>query len=411
MAAEIRTIVESELDRYVGAVNRGFGADREEGELDRVREAIGLDRCHAAFDGERVVGTIGSYSFPLAVPGAVDVQAAGLTRVTVAATHRRQGILSSMMATHFDDARANGEAVSVLWASEVAIYGRFGYGPATEMLTLSFDARIAGITKPETLDTLDAIELDEAQKVIPDLRERTRIDRPGKFGRNETWWRLRVFADHEAWRDGASSLRAVVATRDGEPVGYALYRHRKRWDDLDLPDGEIVVTEAAGVDLQAQHTIWWHLANIDLFPRVRFHTESTDCLLPWLAGNSRAISRQHSDGIHLRVLDVETALSTRRYATTGELLFALDDPKQPQSTGTYLLAVDADGVGRCTRTDAAPTVTMSAYALGALYLGSVGTKPLAATGHIAAVSDDGQDLATVDGLFRWPVAAWCDEGF
>ena len=51
--------------------------------------------------------------------------------VSVASTHRRQGLLTSMMRRQLDDVRAWGEPLAVLTASEPGIYGRFGYGAAT----------------------------------------------------------------------------------------------------------------------------------------------------------------------------------------------------------------------------------------------------------------------------------------
>ena len=66
-----------------------------------------------------------------------------------------------------------------------------------------------------------------------------------------------------------------------------------------------------------------------------------------------------------------------------------------------------DGVGHCSQTSSQPTVELSTNALGALYLGSTSARPLAATGHITGVTE----AASLDQLFGWPVAAWCDEGF
>ena len=56
----------------------------------------------------------------------------GLTNVTVSATHRRRGLLNRMMAPDLDVAKEQGEAASILIAAEYPIYGRFGYGPATQ---------------------------------------------------------------------------------------------------------------------------------------------------------------------------------------------------------------------------------------------------------------------------------------
>ena len=56
--------------------------------------------------------------------------AAGVTLVGVLPTHRRQGVLTRLMRAQLDDVRERGEPVAFLWASEGAIYGRFGYGMA-----------------------------------------------------------------------------------------------------------------------------------------------------------------------------------------------------------------------------------------------------------------------------------------
>ena len=323
MTIEVRPIVEAELERYMELCQIGFGGKPEDGEGERIRAVLGLDRTFAAFDGTRMVGTEGAYGLRLTVPGTGDgsndetepetaaepagVPTAGLTRVTVAATDRRRGVLTAMMAAHFADAAEHGEPLSGLWASELPIYGRFGYGPASDAIRISYDARQAGLRAPDRPDDVAFADGDEAALVLPALRERDRLTRPGHYHRSEAWWTHRSFADHEYWRNGASPRRTVIARREGEPVGYATFRHAPRWTDHDLPDGEIRVIDAVGVDLRARHTLWWFLSNIDLHPRVAFWSLPIDCELPWLAANQRAIVRHVTDGLQLRVLDVVAA--------------------------------------------------------------------------------------------------------
>jgi predicted acetyltransferase len=134
----------------------------------------------------------------------------------------------------------------------------------------------------------------------------------------------------------------------------------------------------------------------------------TDCLLPWLTDNQRAVQRRVSDGIHLRVLDVPTALEGRRWDQPGELVFRLRDSRRPDQAGTYRLTVAEDGTATCCGDDAEPSIDLDAQALGALYLGSRTGDDLAAAGLLAG------DRAAIDRarrLFAWPVAAWCDEMF
>jgi len=88
------------------------------------------DRTLAAFDGSLMVGTAGAYSFQFSVPGAV-VPAAGVTLVSVLPTHRRRGVVRSMMVRQLSDIAKGGEPLAGLWASESMLYGRYGYGKAS----------------------------------------------------------------------------------------------------------------------------------------------------------------------------------------------------------------------------------------------------------------------------------------
>ncbi|MEM7275650.1 MAG: GNAT family N-acetyltransferase [Actinomycetota bacterium] len=418
MALEIRTVGEAEAERYTRAITRAFGDDPQDGEDDRLRQVLGLDRTHAAFDGDEVVGTIGSYRMSMPVPGGADLPTAGLTRVSVAATHRRQGILTELIGTHFDHAIGAGEPVSILWASEIPIYSRFGYGQATTIVQATLDARVAGLERPATPDRLSIMEAEAAAELLPGIHEEARRRHPGRFARNDAWWEHRVLPDHEWMREGQSTRRYVVAHRDDRPVGYVLYRQKSHWTDNDLPEGTTHVVEFAAVDDLAEHTLWFYLSSIDLFPHVKAWTIPPDTILPWLAGNARAIGLAHSDGIHLRVLDPEAALSARRYDRAGRVVFEVmdrsaraapdDRPFRTSIAGTYALDVADDGTASCARTEDEPTVRVSTLGLGAAYLGEVATAGLRQAGHL--VGDD-DAVGTFSRTFSWPVAPWCPEGF
>src|SRR5690606_9851466 len=114
---------------------------------------------------EEVVGVSGIYTRQLTVPGAV-VPAAHVTMVSVAATARRRGILTRMMSQIFDGARAAGEPIAVLWASEGRICQRFGYGMASSKLSVTVPTREVTLRPPAG----DAGTLREAP--VAQLRDR-----------------------------------------------------------------------------------------------------------------------------------------------------------------------------------------------------------------------------------------------
>ena len=61
--------------------------------------------CRAAFEGARIVGTLRSWAGRLTVPGCREIRVSSVTGVTVAPTHRRQGILGRMAGSEHGSAK------------------------------------------------------------------------------------------------------------------------------------------------------------------------------------------------------------------------------------------------------------------------------------------------------------------
>ena len=105
--------------------------------------------------------------------------------VGVMPSHRRRGILTQLMRRELDDALGSGEPLSILWASEEPIYGRFGYGVATFKAAISADRdRIAFRGEPEPGARVRLIDAEEAARVLPPIWDRVQADRPGVFARS-----------------------------------------------------------------------------------------------------------------------------------------------------------------------------------------------------------------------------------
>src|SRR5205823_6262719 len=83
-------------ERWGTAMWRGFLQTPREGWAEFAAPEFDLNRTFDGFDGDRVVGTLRSFASELTVPGGAIVPSAALTNVTVAPTHRRQGLLGRM---------------------------------------------------------------------------------------------------------------------------------------------------------------------------------------------------------------------------------------------------------------------------------------------------------------------------
>ena len=356
----------------------------------------------AAFDDEdRIVATFGSFPFEMQVPGG-SLPTGGTTVVTVMPTHRRQGLLTKLMRDHLDTARERGQAMTALWASETVIYGRFGYGIASEDRKLELPAQHAKLLdEPAITGTMRFVDPVEALGILPSIFERAHADRPGVFARNAKWWEKRTLSDHERHRGGFTSMRITVHTRSGEDVGYALWRTKEDKDGLVLQTREVV-----GVDAEAERAVWQFLFGVDLVGKIEARHRPLDDPLHWWLENPRALEQTISDALWVRPLDVKACLEGRRYRTDGTLVLEVSDPIYEDVAGTYRLTV-VDGVGTVERTSEPADLELSVGVLGSLLMGGHG----ADLGRAGRLRGPVEAIDQADLLFGWPVAPFVPEVF
>jgi predicted acetyltransferase len=130
MAIEIRTPPADQLRHFLEIGGKTFSEALRPEDAERDERVLDPTRLFAAYDGDAMVGTAADFGLALTVPGG-ELPAAGVTLVGVLPTHRRRGILNQLMRAEIDAMVARGEPLAILWASEEAIYGRYGYGMAT----------------------------------------------------------------------------------------------------------------------------------------------------------------------------------------------------------------------------------------------------------------------------------------
>src|SRR6476660_7699465 len=90
------------VDAFSDAVDVAFSRPSARGRGPFRRQVMAADiaagRIIAAYDSDRVVGTFGNHQNTVTVPGGAAVPVSAVSAVSVAQTHRRRGILTSMMA-------------------------------------------------------------------------------------------------------------------------------------------------------------------------------------------------------------------------------------------------------------------------------------------------------------------------
>jgi len=372
--------------------------------IDRVRSLPELDYRIGAFDGDAIVGGAGSFTFDMTAPGGAAIETAGLTLVAVLPTHRRRGILLRMMRRHLDDARARGQAVAALFASEGGIYGRFGYGMASISgdvdLPRGHTAFVGPAAPPSRARLVGEVE---AAALFPPIWDRVRPGTPGMLSRSDAWWRTRRLADPESLRGGRGPLNRVLLEIDGRPAAYALYRFAAAVGHRD-PGTPLDVIEAIGSFPEATRALWRYLLDVDIVASYRATHLPPDHPLVFLLAEPRRLGMRLRDALWVRLVDVRAALSRRGYGEGGPLVIEVEDAFCPWNTGRYRIAG-----GSAERTDDAPDLAFDADALGAVYLGGAGFTQLAAAGRV--IERRPGALGQGDTLFRGDRAPWCPEIF
>lgn len=401
MAIVVRSPGEDELRAAMAAGSAAFGDELKDEEFDRHSKVMAADRFLAAYDGATPVGTTGAYPFRLTIPGG-ELAAGGVTWVGVMPSHRRQGVLTQMMRKQLDDLHEWGEPLAILWASEAAIYGRFGYGVAAPETNIQAErARFAWRDDPGPTGVVRLIEGVEARKVIPPLYDRIRRETPGFVTRDDAWWEHYKLADPESMRRGAGPKFFALLELDGEPEGYAIYRVKQGWEH-GYSTSDLRVGDAFATSLRATRELWRFLFGIDLVKRVQGRV---DPALPLflMVTDARNVQLRVFEGVWLRLVDVGAALAGRGYANDDAVVAEVTDEFCPWNAGRWRLGRDAG------RTDDEAELELDVSDLASVYLGAFDFHRLAAAERVRELKPGAIDRAA--GLFRTERPPYCPEDF
>lgn len=417
----IRPITDDEYDGFRLVLQHAFhgGGDRENPPWRQ--QLFEIDRSLAAFDSARPdagpVGATGIYTFGMAVPGGV-LPVAGVTMVGVLPSHRRQGILRSIMRRQIADIAARGEEpIAALWASETPIYGRYGYGKATAHGYFRFGRGDGALDPHAPSDSALSLRLAEPAEVASELAkvyDAVLAGQPGFPTRSDAWW-ARMLHDPEGERHGFSPQRCVLAEHGSGIRGYALYAAQGRWDDTTgLPDGVLEIRELIAADPAAAAALWTDLLGRDLITSVLAdHRPAEDPVLYQLLDARRARSNV-TDGLWVRIIDLPAALARRSYACPVDAVLEVADELLPGNTGRWRLRASAPGGGpasevSCERTDDPADVALDVRELGAAYLGGTRLGTLASAGLVTELRPGA--LGALSAAFTWDPAPWCPRVF
>jgi len=402
---EVRTPRPDELDELEVITSNAFGrrapnwTDAQNEREDRMRP---LDRRILIVDrrGADAAGTIAggcyAYDLSMSLPGGTAVPVAALAGVGVGTAHIGRGAMRLLVNEHLRRSKAAGDAASVLMSSESGIYGRFGYGMATEYAEFEARSLEIGFRADPPGGTIEMLhlgtdELTESAigRLGPCYNNWAR-QTPGALSRSDEWWHV-VLGNVRLWRGGGKHQFAVVHVDDsGEIDGYLLYRIEPKDETLSghgRPVSSVIIHELLSTNVAAELALFDYAISVPLTRAVHWELAPLRPALQTTLTDRRHLwQTARLDMMWLRPLNLSALLEQRAYRVRSHVTFELDDQLFDDLRGPWKLEAHG-GKGTLNRFEGEADVRLGPAELGSLVLGGTRAIDLAAVGHIEGSAD------------------------
>lgn len=397
MALEIRTPKLDEWTAVCLADARAFGSSYTPQDIEDRLKMHDIERFRVAFDDGQIVSVAASYAMDVSLPGGAIVPMGGVTWVSTAATHRRQGLMRRVVGAVHDDIDARGEPIASLYAAEGGIYEHLGYGIATKAAVNSIDPRLTRM-RDEYRVAPGSVRYLEGDDVVPTLTriwDRHQTRRAGETGRSLAVQQYLYDDRKKPW--ASMGPAAYLGHRDG----YAAYRMEERWND-GQPAHILHLAELVALTPDAHAALWLTLLGVDLVGEIRSRNIAIDDPLPFLLENQRGLRTcEVNDGVWINVRDIPRSFGARTYRTTDRIVVEVDGNRWAVDGGP-------DG-GTCKSVRTRPDLVTSHAWFSALLYG--GVLPSALVGGRRMTARNADVLTRADMFFTTSLAPHCQEHY
>jgi len=404
MKVEIRPLTAGEMGQLGELGGYVYGGSFGDGPDNVVATANLPDWTLCALVDGKLVSSFTAIPFTMRANGNA-VALAGVSTVGTQPEYRRQGLLRRIQTQAFADMRDRGQSLAALWASQAAIYQRYGYAMTTVLRSYRVDTTdISFYDGDWGSGHIERLSVNDAFDVIKSIYIRFVENRTCYLHRSKALWLQNAMEEIE----GQGPIHAAVHfDNEGTADGYTIYTLRAGKVDHATRGQEIIVRDMAWLSMAGYRSMWEWLKRHDLVGRVSYPTAAVDDPAVELFAEPRLLHGVDHEGIWLRIVDATSALEDRAYSSEGEVSIGLtDDPLTPWNNRSIRLEASPEGA-RVTPTKSSDLRT-SVKALASLYSGFRTARQLRAWGLI-----EGEDHAidTADRLFASRHAPHCPDHF
>ena len=353
------------------------------------------------FERGQLATTFGAWPFSMRFNGE-RAAIAGVTAVGTLPTKRRRGYLRAAMQHALAEQYERGQSLAALYASQAAIYQRYGYAICSTRASYEIDPldlQFVHQAEPSgELTVTNAADLADDAQVIRDLYRAFAEPRNGLIHRGLETWRAEALAEPGGIHEGP--VRCLLYEEDGQPLGYMLYTSYEHRAYNAISGGQrdhhTQIREYAWLTPAAYIAMWQYIAAHDLVWRIIVNDAPEDDPIFHLARDPRTLRRKTMDGILVRVVDLPRALQIRPYPAEGSITFRVRDQLCEWNDATWTLETGPEGAD-IRQTDGEPELSMDIHSLAQLASGHLSASYLARIARIEAPNPAA--LARADQIF------------
>lgn len=399
MTFEIRPANAQEMDQFglMGAYS--YAGAFGDGPDNVVRNSNRPEWTLCAFDGETMATSYAAFPFTIRANGA-SMAYAGITAVGTRPEYRRKGLLRRIMTQAFAEQRARGQAVAGLWASQAAIYQRYGFAMlganrhyAVDTVDMTFNANNHSDLVVRRFPSTEALPVMKA------LYREYIAPRFGYLHRSQTMWMDTVLAEDQV---SGPVWSAIVYDATETPCGHVVYTLRADKVEHSARGQEIIIRDLVWLNSNAYQSLWSYIARHDLVGRVVWQNAPIDDPLLDLVSEPRMLHHRDQEASWFRLVDVAQALVQRGYQGSGSVVLEIEeDSLAPWNTGRWHLQIE-DSVATVTATQKPATAQLSVKTLASMFSGCRRASDLS---HWGLLQADAETLQALDAIFTTKYAA------
>ncbi|MGI9616149.1 MAG: GNAT family N-acetyltransferase [Acidimicrobiales bacterium] len=386
---DIRPATADEMGQLGTLTGYSYGGSFGDGPETKTATANQPEWTLCAFDDGLLVSSFVTIPFTARMNGR-PMAFGGVSGVATRPDYRRRGLVRRLMTDATATMRDQGQPIAGLWASQAAIYQRYGYSISSYRRSYRIDS--ADIVFHDGDSGNGDVRWLDAESAFDEVRAlyiSFVADRIGYLHRSRALWSFGVMDAPD--EDGPVSV-GLSHDSNGKPNGYVVYTLRADRVDNPARAQELRIRDLVWLDLDAYRSLWSFVASHDLVGRVTWPDAPVDDPAEELLAEPRMLNIRDEEGTWVRIVDVAPALAGRGYLSAGHgSIEVFGDDLAPWNNGKYSIETDG-GEASVERLGSSDTVdaTLSVKALGSLFTGMRSVQRLRSWGLIDA-DDDAMD--------------------